>query len=207
MQAMGQAVLGRVIDHVASLPDQPACGDVVAEELCRSLREPVPEHGLPHEELLEPLFREWIPRSFNTAGPGYLAYIPGGGIFPAALADLIADATNRYTGVWRAAPALVQLEVNVLDWFRDWMGFPATARGLFTTGGSMSVFNAVLCARERQLGTEIRSGVLYTSNQAHAAVVKSAKLAGIFADRVRLVSVDSQFRMRFDDLGDQIARD
>ena len=62
MQAMGQAVLGRVIDHIASLPDQPACGDVGAEELCRSLREPVPEHGLPHEELLEPLFREWIPR-------------------------------------------------------------------------------------------------------------------------------------------------
>ena len=81
-------------------------------------------------------------------------------------------------------PGLVQLEANVLDWFRDWMGFPPTTRGLFTTGGSMSIFNAILCARERQLGTEIRSGVLYTSTQAHASVIKSAKLAGIFPDRV-----------------------
>ena len=207
MQAMGQAVLARVVDHIASLPDQPACGDVVAEDLCRTLREPVPEHGLPHEELLEPLFREWIPRSFNTAGPGYLAYIPGGGIFPAAMADLIADATNRYTGIWRAAPALVQLEANVLDWFRDWMGFPSTTRGLFTTGGSMSTFNAILCARERLLGTEIRSGVLYTSTQAHASVIKSAKLAGIFPDRVRMVPVDEQFRMRVEALGEAIDKD
>ena len=61
MQAMGQAVLARVVDHIASLSDQPACGDVAAEELCRTLREPVPEHGLPHGELLDPLFREWIP--------------------------------------------------------------------------------------------------------------------------------------------------
>ncbi len=207
MRTMGQAVLARVVDHIVSLPDQPACGNVVAEDLCRTLREPVPEHGLPHEELLDPLFREWIPRSFNTAGPGYLAYIPGGGIFPAALADLIADGTNRYTGIWRAAPALVQLEANVLDWFRDWMGFPPTTRGLFTTGGSMSTFNAILCARERLLGTEIRSGVVYTSTQAHASVIKSAKLAGIFPDRVRLVPVDEQFRMRVEALGEAIDKD
>lgn len=147
MCAMGQAVLDRVVDFIKSLPDQPACGNVHAEQLCRSLRETVPEHGTPIGELLGPLFEDWIPRSFNTAGPGYLAYIPGGGIFPAALADLIAGGTNRYTGIWTAAPALVQLEANVLDWIRDWMGFPSTTRGLFTTGGSMSIFNAILCAR------------------------------------------------------------
>lgn len=207
MRRMGQAALSRVIDHIASLPDQPACGDTAAEELCRTMREPAPELGTPLDELLDPLFEKWIPRSFNTAGPGYLAFIPGGGIFPAGLADLIADATNRYTGVWRAAPALVQLEANVLDWFRDWMGFPPTTRGLFTTGGSMSIFNAIVCARERQLGSEIRSGVLYTSTQAHASVVKSAKLAGILPDRVRTISVDEHFRMRVDALGEAIDAD
>jgi aromatic-L-amino-acid decarboxylase len=207
MRAMGQAVLGRIVEHIASLPEQPACGDVRAEELCRSLREPVPEAGAPLEELLDPLFHEWIPRSYNTAGPGYLAYIPGGGIFPAALADFISAATNRYTGIWRAAPALVQLEANALEWIRDWMGFPATTRGLFTSGGSMSIFNAILCARERLLGPEIRSGVLYASTQAHASVVKSARMAGILPDRVRSVAVDEQFRMRVGDLGAEIKRD
>jgi aromatic-L-amino-acid decarboxylase len=204
---MGQDVLERVVGHLASLAEQPACGDVLAEDFCRAMREPSPEQGAPLEQLLDPLFRDWIPRSFNCAGPGYLAYIPGGGIFPAALADLIADAANRYTGVWRAAPALIQLEANVLDWFRDWMGFPPGTRGLFTTGGSMSIFNAVLCARERILGSKIRAGVLYTSTQAHASVLKVARMAGILPDRVRIIPADEQFRMRVEALAAEIERD
>jgi aromatic-L-amino-acid decarboxylase len=207
MRALGRDVLERVVAHIASLPDQPACGDVGAEELCRALREPAPEQGAAPGDLLDSLFRDWIPRSFNSASPGYLAFIPAGGLFPAALADLIAGGTNRFTGVWRAAPALVQLEANVLDWFRDWMGFPPGTRGLLTTGGSMSIFNAILCARERLLGAEIRPGVLYTSTQAHGSVLKSARMAGILPDRVRTIPVDAHFRMRIDALGAAIDRD
>ncbi len=196
MRRMGEAVLERIVAHLASLDGQPVRGDVDAEALCRAMREPAPEEGSAIGPLLDSLFNDWIPRSFTTPGPGYLAYIPGGGLFPAALADFISATTNRYTGVWIAAPALVQLEANVLDWFRDWMGFPASTRGLLTTGGSMAGFNAIVCARERLLGDDIRSGVLYTSTQAHHSVVKAARLAGIRPDRVREIPADAAFRMR-----------
>ena len=204
---MADAVVQRCVAHIASLGSQPVCGDVDAAELCRSLRERAPEQGVPLEPLLDRLFRDWIPRSFTASSPGYLAYIPGGGIYPAALADFIADTTNRYTGVWQAAPALVQLEANALEWLRDWMGFPPEARGLFTTGGSMATFNAIVCARERYLGAEIRRGVLYTSDQAHHSVLKSAKLAGVMPDRVRAIASDDRFRLRVDALTDAIAAD
>jgi aromatic-L-amino-acid/L-tryptophan decarboxylase len=207
MRDLAAQVVGRVVDHIAGLGRQPACGDVRAEHLCRSMRESAPEEAAAPAALLDALFDEWVPRSFTAPHPGYLAYIPGGGLFPAALADFIADGVNRYTGVWQAAPALVQLESNALDWFRDWMQFPAGARGLLTTGGSMANFNAILCARERFLGRDIRRGVMYTSTQAHHSVAKSAKLAGIFDDRVRHVPVDEAFRMRPAALSDAIARD
>jgi len=204
---MAQDVVARCLAHVESLPRQPAIGDVDAAALCRAMREPVPEQGSALDALLDPLFRDWIPRSFTAAGPGYLAFIPGGGIFPAALADFISATTNRYTGVWMAAPALVQLEANALDWLREWMDFPPEARGLFTTGGSMATFNAVLCARERHLGADIRPGVLYTSDQAHHSVLKSAKLAGVMPDRVRAIGSDERFRIRMDLLREAIAAD
>ena len=207
MRALAGEVVARSIDHIVSLPHQPSSGDVDAAALCRAMREPAPEHGAPLTPLLDRLFQEWIPRSFTAAGPGYLAYIPGGGLFSAALADLIANTSNRYTGVWQAAPALVQLEANALDWLRDWMGFPAGTRGLFTTGGSMAMFNAILCARERHLGADIRRGVLYTSDQAHHSVLKSAKLAGIMPDRVRVLACDARYRLPVDALGSAIARD
>ena len=207
MLSMGQQVVARAVAHIATIAQAPSCGNVDAAELCRSLREPAPESGSALEPLLDLLFDQLIPRSFTTPGPGYLAYIPGGGVYPAALADFIANTTNRYTGVWTAAPALVQLEANALEWLREWMHFPAGTGGLFTPGGSMATFNAILCARERHLGTDIRSGTLYASDQAHHSVTKSAKLAGIFHDRVRLVPVDSAYRMRTDALADAIARD
>jgi aromatic-L-amino-acid decarboxylase len=207
MRAMGSAALERVIQHIATLGEQPATGDVRAEALCRAMREGAPEHPAELEPLLEQLFERWIPRSFTSSGPGYLAYIPGGGLFPAALADLISAGVNRYTGIWQAAPALVQLEANVLDWMRAWMQFPPQTRGLLTTGGSLATFNGILCARERHLGAELRPGVLYTSTQVHHSVVKSARLAGIMADRVRRVPVDAAFRMRVDALAAAIAQD
>lgn len=204
---MGHAVVSRSVAHLASLAAQPSRGDLDAAARCRALRESVPERGTALEPLLDLLFDDLIPRSFTTPGPGYLAYIPGGGVYPAALADFIADTTNRFTGIWAAAPALVQLEATALDWLRDWMQFPATTRGLFTTGGSMATFNAILCARERYLGVDIRRGTIYTSSQAHHCVEKSAKLAGIAHDRVRIVPVDSQYRMRVDALVDAVAAD
>jgi len=207
MRAMADEVVSRCIAHIASLPEQPSCGDVDAAAFCRELREPAPEDGAALQPLLDLLLRDVIPRSFTAPGPGYLAYIPGGGVYPAALADFITNTTNRYTGVWQAAPALVQLEANALDWLREWMDFPPEARGLFTSGGSMATFNAIVCARERYLGAEIRRGVLYTSDQAHHSVLKSAKLAGVMPDRVRAIASDEAFRMRVDLLRDAVAAD
>ena len=207
MRSMADTVAARCIDHIVTLGVQPSCGDVDAGDLCRAMKEAAPEQATPLEPLIDSLFRDWIPRSFTAPGPGYLAFIPGGGLYPAALADFIAATTNRFTGVWQAAPALVQLEANALDWLREWMAFPPAARGLFTTGGSMATFNAIVCARERHLGADIRRGVLYTSDQAHHSILKSAKLAGVMPDRVRAIESDDRFRLRIDRLEDAIADD
>ncbi len=135
MRALLDAVRDRVVAHVASLAQQPAADVEGGAELARELFEPVaPEGPAPAEELLDLLFDRAIPKSYNTAGPGYLAYIPGGGVFAAAVADLISDATNRYVGVWQAAPALVQLETNVVRWLCGLAGFPRGAAGTSRRG-------------------------------------------------------------------------
>ena len=207
MRAMADAVVRRCVDHVATLASQPIVGAIHDTAFVRSLDARAPAAPRSLASVLDLLFDDCIPRSYTASSPGYLAYIPGGGIYPAALADFIADTTNRYTGIWQAAPALVQLEAHALDWLRDWMGFPETTRGLFTTGGSMASFNAILCARERYLGPDIRLGTLYTSDQAHHCVWKAAKLAGILPDRVRMLPTDQRFRLRLDALAEAVARD
>src|SRR5262245_57086964 len=96
MQRLIDEAARRVIEHIQSLPAQPSANVEDATEFARTLVEPLPRDGESFDKLLDFLFKEAIPRSFTTPGPGYLAYIPGGGIFHAAVADFIATAVNRY---------------------------------------------------------------------------------------------------------------
>ena len=201
------AAAERVVAHIASLPDQPSADVDGGAALARSLAEPMPETGTPADELLDLLFERVIPKSFNTAGPGYLAYIPGGGLPHSAVADLISAATNRYVGVFAAAPGLAQIEANVCRWLCDLAGLPPSARGILTTGGSLATFSALVAARRDRLPDDFLSGRIYASDQAHHAVRKAALLAGFPESAVREVESDDLFRMRLDALERAIGED
>ena len=207
MRRMVERALEHIVKHVESLPQQPAIDIDGGVDLARGLVEPLPETGQSYEQLLALLFHQVIPKSFNTAGPGYLAYIPGGGIFHAAVADLITAAVNRYMGIWLAAPGLAQLEATVLRWFCDIVGYPASARGLLTTGGSLANFSAVVTARRERLPENFLAGTIYVSDQTHHSVQKAALLAGFPPDNVRAIPSDSQFRVRVDLLEQRILED
>jgi aromatic-L-amino-acid decarboxylase len=194
------------IQHIESLPAQPSFDLDGVREIADSLREPPPDLGTNIEKLLETLGIA-VPKSFTAAGPGYLAYIPGGGIYPAALGDYIALAVNRYVGVWNAAPALVQLEATVTDWLRELVGFPVGTQGLLTSGGSMSNLIALVTARRTRLPEDFLGGVLYMSEETHHSVQKSALLAGFREAHVRELPVDARCRLRLDALETAIEHD
>lgn len=207
MRRLVDAAMDRLVPHVESLPDQPSWDLDGADRLARSLAEPMPEAAAPVDDVLELLFDRAIPKSYNTAGPGYLAYIPGGGVFHSAVADLIAAAVNRYVGVWLASPALVQLEMNVVRWFCDLVGYPPAARGVLTSGGSLANFSAIVTARRALLPDDFLHGTLYVSDQVHHSVQRAASLAGFPAAAVREVPSDEAFRLRPDELERMIAAD
>jgi aromatic-L-amino-acid decarboxylase len=207
MHRLVDEAMQRIVAHIESLPSQPAINVEGATEYARTLIEPLPRTGQSFESLLDFLFHDAIPRSFNAAGPGYLAYVPGGGLFHSAVADLIADAVNRYVGVCAAAPALVQLETNVVRWFCEILGFPSTAGGVLTSGGSLANFTAVVTARRAMLPDDFLRGTLYCSNQIHHSFQKAASLAGFPIANIRELPVDEKFRIRIDALQEAIARD
>jgi aromatic-L-amino-acid decarboxylase len=198
-----------IVRHVASLPKQPMHATGGGRKLAKSLRESLPETGEPFEALAKLLFSKLIPRTFNTASPGYMAYIPGGGLLHAAVANLIADSVNRYVGVWIAAPGLAQLEANVVQWLCEIVGYQGPTRpgGVLTSGGSMSNLIALVTARQTKLGDRFDDGVVYVSDQAHHSVLKAARFAGFRDDQVRVVATDARFRLSATGLREAIARD
>jgi aromatic-L-amino-acid decarboxylase len=200
-------VAQRVVDHVASLPDQQASYRGGGAELSAALTEPMPETGEPLEGLMDLLFDRLVPASYNTAGPGFLAYIPGGGLVESALADLVADVVNRYVTVWLAAPGLYQVEANVVRWFCEMVGYGEAAGGFLTSGGSLANLSAIVVARRERLSEQFLGGTIYVSEQVHHSIVKAAALAGFPARNVRRVPVDERFAMQIDRLEATIAAD
>jgi aromatic-L-amino-acid decarboxylase len=206
MRSMADAATGFLAEFIAALPEAPAFDMDGALELARSLREPAPEAGSPFDNLLD-IVAAGAAKGFNTAGPGYLAYIPGGGLFAAAIADFLACGVNRYVNVWNAAPAFAQIEATVIRWLCDLFDYPEESGGILTSGGSMANFSAVVAARRAKLPEDFSAGTLYVSEQTHASVAKAAVLAGFPHRCVRPVPTTADLRLDLGPLGRMLASD
>lgn len=210
MHRLAEAVVERAIAFVDELEEHPASLAGISPEAIRDLQHrllsPPPE--VPVQTLDELLGRieEAAAAAVETAGPSYLAYIPGGGMFASAVADLYARATNRYVGMAATAPGLVALEWSVVRWLADVVGMPERAGGILVSGGSIANFAAVVAARER-LGEEIADGTVYLTREAHQSVGKAVRLAGLPGRAMRVVPCTSDLRMDVDALAEVVARD
>ncbi len=209
MQRLAQVVVDRAVAFVASLADHPASLAGVSEEavlnLQRRLLQPPPEQPEDLGGILDRV-EEASQAAVETAGPSYLAYIPGGGLFAGALADFYARATNRYVGMAATAPGLVALEWSVVRWLADIVGMPAQGGGVLFSGGSIANFAAVVAARER-LGETFADGTVYLTEEAHQSVGKAVHLAGLPMEALRVVPCGRDLRMDPDALAEMVARD
>lgn len=206
MRRMGEDALGFLTSFIRDLPDAPAVDLEDIEEVVASLREGPPETGSDFPPLLH-VVATAAAKGFNPAGPGYLAFIPGGGLFAAAIADFLACGVNRFVNLWSPSPALVRLEQNVVRWLCDLFGYPPAARGILTSGGSISNLSAIVTARTSLLGENFSDGTLYVSDQTHASVAKAAVLAGFPRRNVRVVPTASSLRVDLETLRGMIEAD
>ena len=200
------ACAGFVVEQIESLPTQPSWDLEQAETVAATFVEPPPDEGRGIGSILDRL-RPAVAKSLNAAGPGYLAYIPGGGIPSAALADFVALAVNRFVGIAGPAPALARIEAQAIGWLASLMGYPPAAGGILTSGGSLSNLTALVTARTTRLPEDFLTGTLYFSAETHLSVIKAARIAGFPERCLRSVPVDSRFRLRPDLLEAAIRED
>ncbi len=166
-----------------------------------------PEGPAPFERILSDLERDVLPYVARIGHPGYLAFIPGEGTWPGALGDLIASALNVDTCWWLGASGPTMLELVVLDWIRQWIGYPPGASGVLVSGGSAANLTALACARESRIGAMDERSILYLSDQSHSSLARAARALGFRPDQVRVIPTDRDARMRPEALRAAISAD
>jgi aromatic-L-amino-acid/L-tryptophan decarboxylase len=206
MRQLGYRTIDMLVDRVTG-PAGQVVRSATPEELQQRLGMPPPEDPVAFDEILDGLERDVLPFVARMSHPGYLAFIPGEGTWPGALGDLIASALNVDTCWWLGASGPSALELVVLDWLREWVGYPEQSEGVLLSGGSAANLTALASAREAEIGVMNEAAVVYLSDQTHSSLARAARTLGFRSEQVRVIPTDGRARMRVDALRAAIAAD
>jgi glutamate/tyrosine decarboxylase-like PLP-dependent enzyme len=140
---------------------------------------------------------------------GFMGFIPGGGLYHAALGDYLAAVANRYAGIFFASPGAVRMENMLLAWLAEVVGYPKECGGALTSGGSIANLTGIVTARDAYplAARDFDKAVVYLTSQAHHSVEKALRIAGLTECVKHSIEIDQHYRMRPDVLEQAIAAD
>ncbi len=203
MQELAQRATDLIVARIEGLRDERPWRGAARTVLEPLMREPPPETGQPALAVLERAVRDVLPVAARVDHPRFFAFVPSAPTWPGVIADYLAAGFNIFQGTWLGSGGPSQLELVVIDWFREWIGYPASGGGLFTSGGSAAILDALVAAREHH-GAPARPAV-FMSDQSHSALERAARIIGVRPDGVVKIASDDEFRIRVPELNRALA--
>ena len=194
-----------VVQRIKNLSGEGAWEGEFRRELEDRLLKPPPEESRSASQVIEEAAQEILPIALRLDHPRCFGFIPSQPTWPGVLADFMIAGFNVNQCTWLTSSGPSQMELAVIDWFRRWIGYPESAGGLLTSGGSAANLDALVAAREAANHPERAS--LYMSDQSHSALVKAARVIGIRPECIRMIPTDGRFRMDMDALVETLAED
>jgi glutamate/tyrosine decarboxylase-like PLP-dependent enzyme len=199
---------GQALGHVLAYHDQIGTASANrpwSEVFAQRLEPEFAEEGRDPARVLD-YVAECVDRpGFATTSPRFMAYIPGGGLFHSALGDLLAAASNKYSGFASASPGAVRIENACTQWLASVIGYPESAGGTLTSGGSIANLTAIVAAREAR--DPDGGGAIYVTRFAHYCIDKALHIAGRGRSPKRVIATDERHRMSVEALEKALEED
>jgi glutamate/tyrosine decarboxylase-like PLP-dependent enzyme len=213
IRQLGHRMVDDMMDYIQAVRQRPAW-QPIPDEVVGALRQPLPQTPQNATDVYRDFLTNVLPYNKNNIHPRFWSWVEGGGSPFGMLADMLASGMNPNLAIGDHAP--VYVERQVLDWSKEIFGFPQTAGGILTSGASMANITALVIARNQLLPPDIKQkGVraapgqplIYGSSETHNCVIKGAVVIGIGSEHFRKVPVDSDYRIRLDELKRMIRED
>lgn len=177
--------------------------------------ESLPRSGTDINHLLRRVEREVITHSTLGISPHFYAYVQSGGNHVGILAEFISAALNQNTGKWHLGSAAAELELRVVRWVAEFIGFPSDTSGVLVSGGSAASLTCLKAARDSQASFDVRkqgvrSGApltLYVSTEGHSCLDKASDMLGIGMNHLRRIPVRDDFTIDLELLEQRITED
>ena len=133
-------------------------------------------------------------------------------------AEVLINATNQSMDSWDQSPSATIMEIKLIEWLREQIGYSAGDAGVFTSGGTQSNLMGLMLARDaffaRQGHSVQQHGLtgdlskikVFCSESAHFSVQKNMALMGLGYQSVTQVKTDAFSRMDLGDLKTKLAQ-
>src|SRR5579863_2091131 len=207
MREIGYRVVDRIVEHLVTLPGQRVGTKGDPAVLLKALSEPVPEHGMEFEAVLDQVEREVLANTMHVNHPRFFAYVPGPGNYVGAMADALISGYNVFAGTWISGSGPAAVELTVLEWLREMCGLPAGAGGVFVSGGTLANLTGLTVARHVKIRDRLEDATVYFSDQAHSSLEKALRTIGLPAENHRKLPSDPAYRLPVGELARSIAQD
>ena len=202
IKRVGYRVIDLIADHLRTLPSRPVFAPVPPELATAFLEELVPQLGRDPETILD-LFRARVePFPFGNGHPRFFGWVNSPPTVMGIFADALAAAMNPSCA--GGNHAAVYVERQVVNWFKEILGYPGDAFGLLVSGGSMAALTALAVARNAKCGFDVRAEglggahaqlVFYKTAEGHGCHQKAIELLGIGSNHLRTIEHDDAWRM------------
>jgi aromatic-L-amino-acid/L-tryptophan decarboxylase len=189
----GAAALEWAASYLERLRELPVLSRVEPGAIRAALPARAPETAEPFSAVLRDLDDVLLPGLTHWQSPRYFAYFATTGSEPGILAELLAAALNQVGILWRASPALQELEEVTLAWLADLLGLPAGLHGHIEDTASTGLVTALAAARAAAPGRR----VVVCSEHTHSSTAKAARLLEL---ELRPVPADERHAMRADEV-------
>jgi aromatic-L-amino-acid/L-tryptophan decarboxylase len=210
---VGHRVVDLLSDYFEQIEEKRVFPDVEPGFLASLFDEPLPEHSIPTERVLNEIQAKLLPYCTHVGHPGYMGLITPSPNPVGVIADFICSALNQNIGAYSIGPAGVAMERRTLRWLTDLVGYGPEAGGNLTSGGMMANFIGLKLARDWASGDRAQhDGVqdrwaVYTSEERHVSVDKAVDAVGLGRTALRALPTDAEFRVRLDALEEAIDDD
>lgn len=214
MRSLGHRMIDDMVEYVKTVRKRPVWQHA-ADDVKEHFSAPLPCDPQSPEEIYEEFCTYVLPYPVGNIHPRFWGWVIGTGTMFGAFAEFLAASMNTNTGGVDYHSANY-VEKQVIDWFKELLGFPESASGLLTSGCSAANLIGMAVARNAKAGFNLRQNglqaaqekmVLYASEEAHSSVQKAVELLGMGSDSLRLISVNDAFQIDVQALKTAILRD
>lgn len=212
-RSAGHNLVDFIANYLQNISNRPLFNPVEPSVLYDLFDEKIPDDPKSLPDIQRLLEKKLLPYCTHVNHPGYMGLITPSPNPAGILSEFLVAALNQNLGAYSIGPSATTMELRVIRWLNDLIGYDERAGGNLTSGGMTSNFIGLKLARDYSTkDTAQYSGlkegwVAYVSEERHVSLDKAADAVGIGRNNLRTIPTNERYQVRIDLLKEEIRKD